>query len=102
MVLDVPSARSRSGGFLIEGSPQGRMGHGLRTPPALLNPPVVMGVLKSPGRPHGTGAVPDDCGVVPGDLQALRSLVEYLFYCVCYQGRKNAARKGFLSVEEGI
>jgi len=28
MVQDVPSARSRSGGFLSEGSPQGRMGHG--------------------------------------------------------------------------
>ena len=39
MVQDVPLARSRSGGFLSEGSPQGRMGHGPRTPPALLNPP---------------------------------------------------------------
>ena len=44
---DVPLARSRSGGFLSEGSPQGRMGHGPRTPPALLNPPVVVGVLDS-------------------------------------------------------
>ena len=47
MVQDVPLARSRSGGFLSEGSPQGRMGHGPRTPPALLNPPVVVGVLDS-------------------------------------------------------
>ena len=39
---DVPSGRSRSGGFLSEGSPQGRMGQGPRTASLLLNPPVIV------------------------------------------------------------
>jgi hypothetical protein len=34
---DVPPARSRSGGFLSEGSPQGRMGKGPYTAILLLN-----------------------------------------------------------------